>query len=107
MSKKKKKKKKKHVIFVSVHYALSAGHTRTHMHTLDLQSQVDETPGKADLPLARHTLCIVTASRVCPHLFSQAVPCKGVERWGWQEPIPNVVSAGKPSAPPQPVASLR
>uniref|UniRef100_A0A8C2NNU0 Gamma-aminobutyric acid type A receptor beta1 subunit n=1 Tax=Capra hircus TaxID=9925 RepID=A0A8C2NNU0_CAPHI len=40
---------------------------------------------------APHTLCIVTASCVCPHLFSQAVPCNGVEGWGWWEPIQNVV----------------
>ena len=57
--------------------------------------------------VAQHTLCIVTASCVCPHLFSRAVPCNGVEGWGWWEPIQNVVSAGKPSAPPQPVAALR
>lgn len=57
--------------------------------------------------VAQNTLCIVTASCVCPHLFSRAVPCNGVEGWGWWEPIQNVVSAGKPSAPPQPVTALR
>lgn len=96
-----------------MHYALCSGQTRARAHTHS-HSHTRRTPRlrwmnpRQSRPFAApHTLCIVTASCVCPHLFSQAVPCNGEEGWGWWEPIQNVVSAGKPSAPPQPVAALR
>lgn len=52
-------------------------HTHTHAHTRTIPN-LRWTYPQAELSLfsTRHTLCTVTASRVCPHLFSWAVPYK-------------------------------
>ena len=68
-----------------------------HAHTQDPPVAGGWNPRQSRPSRARHTLRIVTALRVCPHLFFQAVPRK--EGWGWKEPIQSVVSAEEAPLP--------